>query len=132
VVNSQTIGEIDKGLLVYLGVDKNDDDQKAQRLSQRVLGYRVFADSEGKMNLDVQQAGGQVLVISQFTLAADTKKGRRPSFSSAAEPQEAQRLYQVFVEALKGQGMAVATGEFGADMKVHSINDGPINFNLTV
>lgn len=132
VVDGQTIGEINKGLLVYLGVERDDDRHKAQRLAERVASYRVFADPDGKMNLDVTECGSAVLVISQFTLAADTKKGRRPSFSSAAAPEQAQPLYQVFVEALIAKGLTVATGEFAADMKVHSINDGPINFNLTV
>ena len=132
VVNGQTIGEIDKGLLVYLGVEKNDDNDKASKLCQKVLSYRMFADQNDKMNLDVQQTGGQVLVVSQFTLAADTNKGKRPSFSSAAIPNEANRLYQVFVNKLKAQGVSVATGEFGADMKVHSINDGPVTFHLKV
>jgi D-tyrosyl-tRNA(Tyr) deacylase len=132
VVNGQTIGEIDKGLLVYLGVEKSDNDLNAQKLGQKVLGYRVFCDDNNKMNLDVQQAGGQVLVVSQFTLAADTQKGKRPSFSSAALPDEANRLYQIFIQKLQAQGMDVATGEFAADMKVHSINDGPVTFNLKV
>jgi D-tyrosyl-tRNA(Tyr) deacylase len=132
VVDGQTIGEIDKGLLVYLGVEKNDDEKKAQKLSHRIVGYRIFSDADDKMNLDVRQSGGSVLVISQFTLTAGTKKGKRPSFSCAAIPEEANRLYQIFVEALRGEGMAVQTGEFAADMKVHSINDGPVTFNLTV
>ena len=132
VVEGQTIGEIGQGLLVYLGVEREDDEQKAQRLSERVASYRIFADEAGKMNLDVTQFTSQVLVVSQFTLAADTKKGRRPSFSSAAQPQQAEHLYQVFVASLKAKGLTVATGEFAADMKVHAVNDGPINFNLTV
>lgn len=132
VVNRQTIGEIDKGLLVYLGIEKKDDDALAKRLSTRVLGYRIFADENDKMNLDVLQAGGQILVVSQFTLAADTKKGKRPSFSCAAIPDEANCLYQTFVSQLAAQGAQVATGQFAADMQVHSINDGPVTFNLTV
>lgn len=132
VVDGQTIGEIGQGLLVYLGVERDDDDQKAQRLCERVSTYRIFSDDQGKMNLDVTECGSQLLVVSQFTLAADTKKGRRPSFSSAAAPDEAQRLYEVFVDQLKAKGLTVQTGRFGADMKVHAINDGPINFNLTV
>ena len=131
-VDGQTVGEIENGLLVYLGVEKQDDEQSAKRLVERVTGYRIFTDSAGKMNLDVMQSAGQVLVVSQFTLAADTKKGRRPSFSSAAAPQEAERLYEYFVAQMKQMDIKVATGVFGADMKVHSVNDGPINFNLTV
>lgn len=132
VVDGKSVGEIEKGLLVYLGVEKLDDEAKAKRLAERVAGYRIFADDEGKMNLDVTQTSKQVLVVSQFTLAADTKKGKRPSFSSAAHPDDAHQLYERFVDDLRQMGLTVATGQFGADMKVHSINDGPINFNLTV
>jgi D-tyrosyl-tRNA(Tyr) deacylase len=132
VVDQQTVGEINQGLLVYLGVEKNDDQQTAARLSKKVLGYRIFSDPQDKMNLDVCQAGGQVLVVSQFTLAADTNKGKRPSFSSAAVPQEADRLYQCFVANLREQGIKVETGEFAANMQVHSINDGPVTFNLSI
>lgn len=132
VVDGQSVGEIEKGLLVYLGVEKLDDEAKAKRLAERVAGYRIFADDDGKMNLDVTQTSKQVLVVSQFTLAADTKKGKRPSFSSAANPDDAKRLYESFVGYLGDMGLTLATGQFGADMKVHSINDGPINFNLTV
>lgn len=132
VVDGRTVGEIEHGLLVYLGVEKKDDEQSAKRLVDRVAGYRVFADADGKMNLDVQQSGGKVLVVSQFTLAADTKKGKRPSFSSAAAPEQAQHLYEYFVAQMKAKDLVVETGIFAADMKVHSVNDGPINFNLTV
>ncbi|MFT4926280.1 MAG: D-tyrosyl-tRNA(Tyr) deacylase [Phenylobacterium sp.] len=131
VVDGQICGEIEGGLLVYLGVEKHDDDAKARRLSERILGYRIFADDNDKMNLNVQQSGGKVLVVSQFTLAADTNKGKRPSFSSAAHPDEALRLYQLFISELEQQGMSVATGQFAADMAVHSINDGPVTFNLS-
>lgn len=131
VVDQQVIGEIDGGLLVYLGVEKHDDDTQAKRLGERILGYRIFADVNDKMNLNVQQSGGKVLVVSQFTLAADTNTGKRPSFSTAAHPDEALRLYQLFVSELALQGMTVATGEFAANMQVHSINDGPVTFSLT-
>ena len=131
-VDGKTVGEIENGLLVYLGVEKLDDEAKTKRLAERVAGYRIFADDAGKMNLDVTQTSKQLLVISQFTLAADTKKGKRPSFSSAAHPDDAINLYQLFVKYLEQMGLSVQTGQFGADMKVHSINDGPINFNLTV
>jgi D-tyrosyl-tRNA(Tyr) deacylase len=130
IVVGETVGKIERGLLVYLGVERNDDNYKASRLSERILGYRIFGDENGKMNLDVKQSEGQLLVVSQFTLAADTTKGRRPGFSSAAAPDEAQRLYHVFVDALRTPGMKVATGEFAADMQVHSVNDGPVTFNL--
>ncbi|MBC2632229.1 D-tyrosyl-tRNA(Tyr) deacylase, partial [Salmonella enterica subsp. enterica serovar Enteritidis] len=92
-VNQEVVGEIDAGLLVLLGVEKGDDNARAERLAERVLGYRIFSDEQGKMNLSVRQAGGSVLVVSQFTLAADTQKGMRPSFSGGAEPAEAERLY---------------------------------------
>ena len=136
VVNEQTIASIDSGLLVYLGVEKADEQLAAQRLSKRVLGYRLFTDDADKMNLDVTDVQGDILVVSQFTLAADTSKGRRASFSSAALPQQAEQLYLYFIEQLRQQlvstNMRVVHGQFAADMKVHSVNDGPINFNLTV
>jgi len=132
MVNEQIIGEIEQGLLVYLGVEKKDDQISTQRLCHKVLGYRLFADAQGKMNLDVTQVGGQLLVVSQFTLAADTNKGKRPSFSCAATPTQANEYYQYFVAQVAEQGVGIATGEFGADMKVHSINDGPVTFNLSV
>ena len=131
-VDGQVTGAIGKGLLVLLGVEKGDDEKKAQRLRDRVLGYRVFEDEEGKMNLNVQQAGGSVLVVSQFTLAADTQKGMRPSFSSGATPAEAERLYDYFVEMCKAKEIRTETGIFAADMKVALLNDGPVTFWLQV
>lgn len=130
-VAGQTIAAIDGGLLVLLGVEKADTEVQAQRLAQKVCKYRVFADSEGKMNCNVQQAGGALLVVSQFTLAADTNSGNRPSFSSAAPPAEGERLYQLFCQACAEQGVGVATGRFGADMQVSLCNDGPVTFWLT-
>ncbi|WP_417356919.1 D-aminoacyl-tRNA deacylase [Gallaecimonas pentaromativorans] len=130
-IAGSTVGAIDQGLLVLLGVEKGDDEAKAQRLAQKVAKYRVFSDDEGKMNLNVGQAGGSLLIVSQFTLAADTQSGNRPSFSSAAPPAEGERLYQVFCEACKGLGLPVATGRFGADMQVSLCNDGPVTFWLT-
>jgi len=131
-VDQKIIGEIDAGLLILLGVGKDDNEQKAERLCEKVLGYRIFSDADDKMNLNVQQAGGSVLVVSQFTLVADTKKGMRPSFSSGAHPDEANRLYQYFVECCKKKGLNVQTGEFAADMKVSLTNDGPVTFWLEV
>ncbi|EKE75906.1 D-aminoacyl-tRNA deacylase [Gallaecimonas xiamenensis] len=125
-----TVGAIDQGLLVLLGVEKGDDEAKAKRLADKVAKYRVFADSDGKMNLNVAQAGGSLLVVSQFTLAADTNSGNRPSFSSAAPPSEGERLYQVFCGLCQEQGLRVATGQFGADMQVSLCNDGPVTFWL--
>ena len=131
VVDGDVVGAIDKGLLVLLGVEKGDDDKKAHRLHEKVLGYRIFEDENGKMNLNVKQAGGQVLVVSQFTLAADTKKGMRPSFSGAA-PEEANRLYQRFSQYCKESGVHTENGIFAADMKVSLTNDGPVTFWLQV
>ncbi|WP_439257520.1 D-aminoacyl-tRNA deacylase [Lonepinella sp. BR2271] len=129
-VDNQTVGEIGKGLLVLLGVEKEDDQAKADKLVEKVLNYRVFADEQGKMNLNVQQAGGSLLVVSQFTLAADTQKGLRPSFSKGASPDLANELYRYFVQKC-GEKIAVSTGQFGADMQVSLTNDGPVTFWLT-
>ncbi len=112
------------------GVEKDDDEQKANRLCERVLGYRIFSDAEGKMNLNVQQAGGSVLVVSQFTLAADTERGMRPSFSKGAAPDRAEALYEYFVERCRQQDMNTQTGRFAADMQVSLVNDGPVTFWL--
>ena len=131
-VAGQTIGEIGPGLLILLGVEKDDDEQKAQRLCDRVLGYRIFSDENGKMNLNVQQAGGSVLVVSQFTLAADTQKGMRPGFSGGAAPAEAERLYEYFVACCRERGLVAETGRFAADMQVSLVNDGPVTFWLQV
>ncbi|WP_061014339.1 D-aminoacyl-tRNA deacylase [Photobacterium leiognathi] len=131
-VDGHITGSIGKGLLVLLGVEKGDDEVKAQKLRDKVLGYRVFSDEDGKMNLNVQQAGGSVLVVSQFTLAADTKKGMRPGFSSGAAPTEAERLYEYFVEQCKAKEIQTETGIFAADMQVALNNDGPVTFWLQV
>lgn len=132
VVEGTTVGEIGPGLLVLLGVEKEDNEQKAQRLRDKVLGYRIFSDENDKMNLNVQQAGGSVLVVSQFTLAADTQKGMRPSFSGGAAPDEAERLYEYFVGQCRETGIKTQTGQFAADMKVSLLNDGPVTFWLQV
>ncbi|MGL5385275.1 MAG: D-aminoacyl-tRNA deacylase [Enterobacterales bacterium] len=131
-VEGQTVGKIGPGLLVLLGVEQDDNEQKAQRLCERVLGYRIFGDEDDKMNLNVQQAGGSLLVVSQFTLVADTQKGMRPSFSRGAVPQEADRLYRYFVEQCQQRGIETQTGEFAADMQVALVNDGPVTFWLQV
>ena len=131
-VDGQITGAISKGLLVLLGVEKGDDEAKAQKLRDKVLGYRVFSDDDGKMNLNVQQAGGSVLVVSQFTLAADTKKGMRPGFSSGATPVDAERIYEYFVEQCKVKEIKTETGIFAADMQVALNNDGPVTFWLQV
>lgn len=131
-VEGQTVGKIGPGLLVLLGVEQDDNEQKAQRLCERVLGYRIFGDEDDKMNLNVLQAGGSLLVVSQFTLVADTQKGMRPSFSRGAVPQEADRLYRYFVGQCQERGIETQTGEFAADMQVALVNDGPVTFWLQV
>ncbi|EOB9997495.1 D-aminoacyl-tRNA deacylase [Cronobacter sakazakii] len=131
-VGDEVTGEIGPGLLVLLGVEKDDDEHKANRLCERVLGYRIFSDEQGKMNLNVQQAGGSVLVVSQFTLPADTEKGLRPSFSRGAPPEQAQALYDYFVSRCRGAGMTTETGRFAADMQVSLTNDGPVTFWLQI
>ena len=130
VVAGQTVGEIGPGLLVLLGVEKADQRETADKLLHKVSGYRIFSDEQDKMNLSVLDMQGELLVVSQFTLAADTKKGMRPSFSSAASPDLANTMYEYFVEQAKMKGLKVATGQFGADMKVHLVNDGPVTFRL--
>ncbi len=130
VVEGETIGAIDHGQMVLVGIEKGDSEADTQRLADKLLKYRMFSDDEGKMNLNVQQVGGGVLLVSQFTLAAETKKGLRPGFSSAAEPSEAERLFNDFVNKVRQQYDKVATGQFGADMKVSFTNDGPVTFML--
>lgn len=131
-VNSKVTGEIDKGLLVFIAIEPDDDEKKAVRMAQRVAGYRLFEDKHGKMNLNVKQVEGDILVVSQFTLAADTSKGLRPSFTRAAEPEFSKKLYQFFCQKLREDDFIVPTGIFGADMKVSLLNDGPVTFTLTI
>lgn len=135
VVESRTIGAIDQGLLLLLGIEKNDTQKHADKLLDKLLNYRVFSDAEQRMNLSVSDIAGGVLAVSQFTLAAETKKGLRPGFSTAMPPAEAEALYDYFVAQLnlrfKEIG-SVATGSFGADMKVSLCNDGPVTFLLEV
>lgn len=130
-VDNQIIGQINHGLLVLLGIEQQDNEQKAMRLCEKVLGYRIFSDHEGKMNLNVKQINGEILVVSQFTLAAGTHKGMRPSFTQGAKPEEANKLYQFFVELCQKQ-IQTQTGQFAADMQVSLINDGPVTFWLQV
>ncbi|AWK40234.1 D-tyrosyl-tRNA(Tyr) deacylase [Photorhabdus laumondii subsp. laumondii] len=132
VVKNEVVGEIGHGLLVLLGVEKGDDQQKAKRLCEKVIGYRIFSDEQDKMNLNVQQIGGSLLVVSQFTLAADTQKGMRPSFSGGAAPDKADELYRYFVEQCRQSGVKTEIGRFAADMKVSLTNDGPVTFWLQV
>lgn len=131
-VAGECIGEIGAGILVLLGVERDDDEAKAKRLMERITSYRIFSDQDGKMNLNLKQVEGELLVVSQFTLVADTKKGTRPGFSRGATPEHGNALYQYFVEQCKSTGLKVATGEFGADMQVSLVNDGPVTFNLEV
>lgn len=130
-VDGDVVGEIDRGLLVLLGVERDDDEAKAKRLMERVTTYRVFEDDEGKMNLNVQQVDGKVLVVSQFTLPADTKKGTRAGFSRGAHPADAERLYDYFSDLCE-QVLPTQRGRFAADMKVSLVNDGPVTFWLQV
>ncbi|WP_076415261.1 D-aminoacyl-tRNA deacylase [Shewanella sp. UCD-KL12] len=131
-VDGETIGAIDKGLLVLLGVEREDDSAKMEKLATKVMSYRVFSDENGKMNLNLQQAGGSLLVVSQFTLAADTGRGLRPSFSGAGTPEQAKALYEEFIDFCQSKGVTTQTGEFAADMQVSLVNDGPVTFNLQV
>jgi D-tyrosyl-tRNA(Tyr) deacylase len=130
-VEQKIIGEIKQGILVLLAVEPNDTEAKAKRLAERVAGYRIFEDEGGKMNLNVSQINGEILVVSQFTLAADTNTGMRPSFTTAAKPEISIPLYQHFCQQLRERGFQVPTGEFGADMQVALVNDGPVTFTLT-
>jgi D-aminoacyl-tRNA deacylase len=129
-VGDRVIGKIGRGFVVLLGVAKDDTEKDAAFLADKTLGLRVFADADGKMNLALRQAGGELLVISQFTLLADTESGRRPSFIRAAPPEDARRLYQHFLSLVRNDGVKVETGEFGAMMAVSLINDGPVTIVL--
>ena len=130
LVDESVIGRIGLGLLVFTAVEPGDTESLCERLCRKVTGYRVFADQDGKMNLDVRQAGGTLLIVSQFTLAADTERGLRPSFSSAKPPQEAKELYDYFTDLALSQHHQVETGEFAADMQVSLTYDGPVTFML--
>ncbi len=131
-VDGEITGQIDGGILLLLGVEKGDNEATADKLLQKVLKYRIFGDADDKMNLSLADIGGGLLVVSQFTLVADTRKGLRPSFSSGATPTEGERLYEYFVDRASQLHNPVATGRFGADMKVELLNDGPVTFLLEV
>ena len=131
-VNNETIASIGQGLLVLVGIEREDAVAQTERLAERLLNYRVFEDSEGRMNLDVTQVGGGVLLVPQFTLVADTGKGNRPSFSSAADPEHGRTLFDELVEQLKSRWTDVAAGQFGANMAVQLVNQGPVTFWLQV
>lgn len=130
VVEGNEVGRIGRGILVLLGVEKGDDEAKAVWLAEKIIGLRIFGDDSGKMNLSLADTGGGLLAVSQFTLAGTCAKGRRPSFDSAAPPDEGERLYDRFVEAVRGRGVETATGIFQADMQVSLVNDGPVTFIL--
>ena len=129
-VNGKVVGEISNGILALVGVQRGDSETEAERLLQRVLAYRIFPDDQQRMNLNLRQAQGSLLLVPQFTLAADTNKGNRASFTSAAPPEDGERLFRFFVERAREELGEVASGQFGADMKVHLVNDGPVTFWL--
>ena len=129
-VAGDVVGAIDQGLLVLVGVEPQDDKASADRLLHKLLNYRVFADAEGRMNCSVQDVQGGLLLVSQFTLAADTRKGLRPGFSTAAPPQQAEQLFDYLLAQARAAWPQVATGQFGADMQVHLVNDGPVTILL--
>ncbi|RUR35610.1 D-aminoacyl-tRNA deacylase [Vreelandella populi] len=129
-VEGQTIGAIDQGLLALVGVEKGDSDAAVEKMLHKLLHYRIFSDAEGKMNLNLQQIDGGLLLVSQFTLAAETHKGLRPGFSSAAPPAEGERLFNGLVTRAQSAWPKVAIGQFGADMQVALVNDGPVTFLL--
>lgn len=129
-IDGNSVGQIEQGILLLLGIEEGDTFQAADKLLQKILAYRVFSDKEGKMNLDLQQTEGGLLIVSQFTLVADTKKGLRPGFSAGASPQLGEELYNYFIEQAKRLHPIVETGRFGADMQVHLINNGPVTFWL--
>ena len=130
VVDGDTIGHIGNGLLVLVCAMGGDTDEQAEYLARKVANLRIFEDEQGKMNRSIQEVGGAALVVSQFTLAADTSRGNRPGFSSAARPEDGERLYQRFCDLLSDHGVPVQTGKFGADMKVKLVNDGPVTIWL--
>ncbi|UCB54509.1 MAG: D-tyrosyl-tRNA(Tyr) deacylase [Thiotrichales bacterium] len=129
-VDHQRIAQIEHGVLALVGVEKHDDAAKAARLVERILGYRIFSDDEGKMNLNVCDIDGEVLLVPQFTLAADTRKGMRPSFSSAADPETGSALFDTVVDIMARKTGRVQQGRFGADMSVQLVNEGPVTFWL--
>lgn len=132
VVDGATLGEIGRGLLVLVCAERGDAEAQADKLLAKLLKLRIFSDEAGKMNRSVQDVGGGLLLVSQFTLAADTSGGNRPSFTNAAPPEEGRRLYDYFVAQARAAHPTVATGEFAADMKVHLVNDGPVTIPITV
>lgn len=131
-IDGSVVGSIGRGVLALVGVERGDSAAQAERLVERVLGYRIFPDAEGKMNRSLLDIGGELLVVPQFTLAADTKTGTRAGFSTAASPEEGKRLFDLFVERVRHKNPHTKTGQFGADMRVSLVNDGPVTFWLQV
>ena len=129
-VDGKTVGSIGKGFLLLFGVGHDDTEEECRRLADKISGLRIFSDENDKINLDLDSVGGSILVVPQFTLYADCRKGNRPNFIQAAKPEEAERLYEYFVEYLRSKGKKVETGSFGADMKVELLNDGPFTLVL--
>ena len=129
-IDGARYSEIGKGMLVLLGVEKGDTEEQADYMSRRVGEFRIFEDPQGKMNLSVEDIGGELLVVSQFTICADCRKGRRPGFDNAAPPDVANALYERFVAKLRERGIGVKTGQFAAEMAVSLVNDGPVTFIL--
>jgi D-tyrosyl-tRNA(Tyr) deacylase len=131
-VDGERVSEIQQGCLVLLGVEKGDTEDKAKRLAEKISRYRFFSDDQGKMNLNLQQVVGEALVVSQFTLVADTQNGNRPGFSKGATPEQGRILYHTFMDALTATGVSVKAGRFGADMQVELVNDGPVTFCIDI
>lgn len=129
-VDDKIVGQIDSGLLVFVGIEKQDDLLNADKMIERIISYRVFSDSDGKMNLNLKDISGSILIVSQFTLAADTKNGTRAGFSTAMPPIQAESIYDYIVEKIKALKIDTQCGIFGADMKVSLVNDGPVTFLL--
>ena len=129
-IGDRIIGDIDNGLVILLGVHRDDKEEDIIFLADKVIGLRIFNDNNGKMNISLQDAEGSVLVISQFTLCGDWRKGRRPSFTKAADPDKGKFLYEGFIDAVRSRGINVETGEFGAAMDVSLVNNGPVTFVL--
>ncbi len=129
-VQRELVGEIGRGMLVLVGIGQQDGEKQVQQMVEKLIGLRIFEDDEGKMNRSLSEVHGEMLVVSQFTLLGDCRKGRRPSFTSAAPPELAERLYELFVEQVAGQGIRVATGQFAAQMDVALVNDGPVTLLL--
>ena len=129
-INGLTTGEIGKGLLIFLGVEEGDSEEDCDYLANKISNLRIFSDNKDLMNLSLMETGGEALVVSQFTLLGDCRKGRRPSFTRAAGPEKARELYEYFIEILKGKGLKTATGEFQEMMEVHLVNDGPVTLLL--